>query len=48
MIFEWNEDFEHGPHYHAILVEWDSKHKGPHYQPGTPVPEPWNTTYFGG
>ena len=48
VIFEWNEDFEHGPHYHAILVEWDSKHKGPHYQPGTPVPEPWNTTYFGG
>ena len=44
-IFEWNEDFKFGSH---LLVEWDSAHNGNHYWPGTPVPEPWNTTYFGG
>ena len=48
VIFEWDEDFKNGPHYHAIMVEWGSKHKGPHYPPGHTVPEPWNTTYFGG
>ena len=48
-IFEWNEDQKYGPHYHAMLIEWDSKHvDGKHYAPGSPVPEPWNTMYFGG
>ena len=48
-IFEWNEDQKYGPHYHAMLIEWDSKHvDGKHYAPGTPVPEPWSTMYFGG
>ena len=47
-IFEWNEDFKNGEHYHALLIEWDGKHNGPHYLPGTPIPEPWNSIYFGG
>lgn len=47
-VFEWNEDFQNGEHYHALLIEWDGKHDGTHYEPGTPVPEPWNSIYFGG
>ena len=47
-VFEWNEDLRHGSHYHAMLVEWDGVHDGIHYYPGTPVPEPWNSMYFGG
>ena len=47
-IFEWNEDFVNGAHYHALLPEWGGKHDGLHYLPGTPIPEPWNSIYFGG
>ena len=47
-VFEWNEDFQNGEHYHALLIEWDVKHDLAHYKPGTPVPEPWNSLYFGG
>ena len=47
-IFEWNEDYVNGPHYHVLMVEWDGKHDGKHYLAGTPVPEPWNSLYFGG
>ena len=47
-IFEWNEDFVNGAHYHALLPEWGGKHDGLHYLPGTSVPEPWNSIYFGG
>ena len=47
-IFEWNEDLQYGAHYHVMQIEWDGKHSGPHYLPGTPVPEPWNSIYFGG
>lgn len=47
-VFEWNEDPAHGQHYHAMLIEWDGKHLGPHYYAHTPVPEPWNSIYFGG
>ena len=47
-VFEWNEDYKNGPHYHVMLIEWDNNHDGTHYLPGTPVPEPWNTMYFGG
>lgn len=47
-VFEWNEDPAHGQHYHAMLIEWDGKHLGPHYYAYTPVPEPWNSIYFGG
>ena len=46
-IFEWNEDFRRGSHYHTMMVEWDGKHMGMHYYPGMPIPEPWNTIYFG-
>ena len=46
-IFEWNEDFENGAHYHVLKIEWAGKHDGTHYMPGTPVPEPWNSIYFG-
>ena len=46
-MFEWNEDFRQGSHYHALLIEWDNKHKGTHYYPGSPIPEPWNSIYFG-
>ena len=47
-IFEWNEDFKMGPHYHAMLIEWDGKHDKIHYTAGTIVPEPLQSTYFGG
>jgi len=47
-IFEWNEDFNYGSHYHVMLVEWDGHHNGLHFNPGDAVPEPWNTQYFGG
>lgn len=44
-IFEWDEDLEYGPHYHILI---DGKHVGDHIKPKTPVPEPYNTIYFGG
>ena len=47
VIFEWDEDYTYGPHYHCMLIEWDGAHDGTHYKAGTPVPEPWNTIYFG-
>jgi len=47
-IFEWNEDFNNGLHYHTMLVEWDGKHHNMHHLPSTPVPEPWNSMYLGG
>lgn len=45
-IFEWNEDFKYGPHYHTMMIEWEGKHMGLHYLPNTPVPEPWNSMFF--
>ena len=48
IIFEWDEDLKYGQHYHALRADWESKHDGNHYLPGTPVPEPWNSIYFGG
>ncbi|MBO4309180.1 MAG: RHS repeat-associated core domain-containing protein, partial [Clostridia bacterium] len=47
-VFEWDEDLRKGAHYHAMLPEWQGQHRGPHYNAGTPVPEPWNSIYFGG
>ena len=47
-VFEWDEDFMNGPHYHAMLIEWEGKHGPIHYKPNAPVPKPWNSTYFGG
>ncbi len=50
VVFEWNEDWQHGSHYHALFPEYDGNHQknGPHYIAGEPVPEPFNTIYFGG
>lgn len=48
VIFEWDEDLMNSPHYHAMLPDSDNAHTGLHYFPGDLVPEPWNTTYFGG
>ena len=45
-IFEWDEDYEYGAHYHAMLAEWKGAHNKMHYAPGSIVPEPWNSTYF--
>ena len=47
-IFEWNEDYEYGPHYHTMKIEWNNRHIGPHHPIGSEVPEPWNTAFFGG
>ncbi len=49
-IFEWDEDYKNGSHYHVFLPEDKNKHtKGIiHYYPGSIIPEPWNTIYFGG
>ena len=47
-IFEWNQDLVYGAHYHVMLDTWSNKHLDPfHYKAGDPVPEPWNTLYFG-
>ena len=46
-IFEWDEDFKHGPHYHVMLPEQKNYHNGEHYRPGYKIPEPWNTAFFG-
>ena len=47
-IFEWNEDYIHGTHYHALFAHWKNQHDNMHYQIGTVVPEPWQSAYFGG
>ena len=47
-IFEWDEDIKYGSHYHVMLPGSKGKHDGKHYWPGEVVPEPWNSTYFGG
>ena len=48
VIFEWDEDFVNGSHYHVMLPGDNGKHNGTHYYAGDPVPEPWNTLFFGG
>lgn len=45
-IFEWNEDYDNGPHYHEMLPSYNNHHMGEHRLPGEAVNEPWNTTYF--
>ncbi len=45
-IFEWDEDYKYGSHYHVMKIEQSNQHFGLHYYPGDLVPEPWNTTYF--
>ncbi|MBQ4284169.1 MAG: RHS repeat-associated core domain-containing protein [Lachnospira sp.] len=45
-IFEWNEDYKYGAHYHAMLPSWGNRHGLMHYAPGMFVPEPWRSLYF--
>ena len=45
-VFEWNEDFKYGSHYHCLLPEWNNKHHNDHWQAGDIVPEPWQSLYF--
>ncbi len=47
VIFEWDEDFKYGSHYHVMMPGDLGKHNElEHWKAGTPVPEPWNTIYF--
>mgnify|MGYP002515538802 CR=1 FL=1 len=51
-IFEWDEDYLCGPHYHVMLPSWkgehiSDKHGYKHeYKAGDNVPEPWKSIYF--
>lgn len=45
-IFEWNEDYDNGSHYHEMLPSYNNHHMGKHRLPGETVNEPWNTMYF--
>ena len=42
-IFEWDEDFKYGPHYHILH---NNKHVGDHRLAGQEVPEPYASLYF--
>ena len=49
-IFEWDEDYKNGSHYHCMLPEWNNKHdecEEAHFKAGTVMPEPWATWYKG-
>ena len=46
-LFEWDQDFRYGQHYHVMLLEHKGKHViEDHYRPGDPIPEPWNSLFF--
>ena len=45
-IFEWDEDYRIGSHYHAMFPSDNNKHSGDHNPPGSAVAEPWNSIYF--
>ena len=45
IISTWDEDYLYGPHYHIVI---DNVHSREHIKPNDPVPEPWNSIYFGG
>ena len=47
-VFEWDQDFKNGAHYHILNMGQRESHDGMHFYPGAIVPEPWNTMYFGG
>ena len=47
-VFEWDEDLKNGAHYHVMPMQGKEDHMGLHYKPGTLVPEPWSSIYFGG
>ena len=42
-IFEWDEDFQYGSHYHILV---NGEHVGDHRKAGEEIPEPWNSLYF--
>ena len=42
-IFEWDEDYKIGSHYHIPI---NNQHIGDHWWPGTLVPEPYASIYF--
>ena len=46
VIFEWNEDLRHFPHYHCLLPEWNNQHHDDHWIAGDIVPPPWQFLYF--
>ena len=45
-IFEWDEDWKIGSHYHAMEVEWGGSHSGDHLWPGAAIEEPWRSRFF--
>ncbi|WP_185966917.1 hypothetical protein [Clostridium sp. HBUAS56017] len=46
-VFEWDEDFNNGSHYHVMDISWGGKHLDSiHYEAGMLVPEPWVSAYF--
>lgn len=48
-IFEWDQDYKYGSHYHVMPMEANGQHDdGIYYAPGMFVPEPWNSLYFRG
>lgn len=46
VVFEWDEDYKYGSHYHAMREELGSKHLKDHIKPGSPIAEPWRSKYF--
>nr|WP_306286977.1 RHS repeat-associated core domain-containing protein [Neglectibacter timonensis] len=49
VIFEWNQDLNNTSHYHTMRPRDANHHnEGIHYLPGTPIPEPWRSMFFGG
>ena len=47
-IFEWDEDWKIGSHYHAMEIGMASKHSGDHLWPNTVIDEPWRSIFFTG
>ena len=49
VIFEWDEDYRYGSHYHINSpLCYDKKGKRIHFYAFDAIPEPWNSIYFGG
>ena len=45
-VFEWDEDWKIGSHYHAMEIEWGGSHSGDHLWPGSQIQEPWRSRFF--
>ena len=45
-IFEWNEDYAKGEHYHCLTEAMRNSHSGDHWKAGDLIPEPWASIYF--